>query len=170
MDRALYCKYASYYIDKFKDYPNIKIDKKWPCENIMHIYISTDLPHFGFFMGIFPSMITFDGICICDDGIEFEDIETVDPDKVYKLFDKETASIKSFIKEGLFIFAYKNGKEVLAASLDEMNRKDFLEKLNIQEVYKSCKDSRDLLFEEVDHIELRDFYNDIIYTYNKQEN
>ena len=39
MDRALYWKYASYYIDKFKDYPNIKIDKKWPCENIMHIYI-----------------------------------------------------------------------------------------------------------------------------------
>ena len=30
--------------------------------------------------------------------------------------------------------------------------------------------SPDLPFEEVDHIELRDFYNDIIYTYNKQEN
>ena len=70
----------------------------------------------------------------------------------------------------MFIFAYKNGKEVLAASLDEMNRKDFLEKINIQEVYKSCKDSRDLPFEEIDHIELRDFYDDIIYTYNKQEN
>ena len=42
--------------------------------------------------------------------------------------------------------------------------------LKIEEVYKSCKDNRDLPFEEIDHIELRDFYDDIIYTYNKQEN
>lgn len=166
MDKSIYENYAEYYINKFNGMDGLKITKKWMTENILHIDIFTDLPYFEFFMGIFQNMITFDGICVCDEGIEFDDIQNVDPNTVYKLFDDVSERIKIFIKEGLFIFAYKDGEEVVALSTDVMDREKVMKNFNIRDFYETNKFKHDPKFEELDRIELKDFYNNIIYEYN----
>ncbi len=166
MNKALYERYADYYINKFANIKGLTITKKWVTEDILHVEISTSLPSFEFFMGIFPYMICFDGICVCDHGIDFDNIETVDAKKVYKLLDEESELIKTFIKEGIFVFAYKNDKVVVSMSTDVMDREKALKDLNIEKFYNEHKLKQMPAFEELDRVLLKDFYNNIIYEYD----
>ena len=105
MNKELYEKYAEYYINKFKGDKNLTISKKWRAEDVLHIDIYTDLPSFEFFMGIYSNMLTFDGICVCDHGIDFENIETEDPKRIYSCIDEESELILKFIKEEYLMIA-----------------------------------------------------------------
>lgn len=166
MNQEIYEKYAKYYIDKFADVPGIRIVKKWINDHILHIYVETDLS-FEFFMGIFDDMLTFDGICVCDHGIDYDNIETVNPRTVYKFIDKEAALIKKYIREGVFMFAFdKEGKRVASQSCSVINRKRFLKTFNIKDFYYREGLSHYPKFEELSRIEIKDFYNQIIYAYD----
>lgn len=170
MNKELYGKYGNYFLNYFKDDSRLKISKKWINDEILHIDICTNLPSFEFFMGIFPYMVVFDGICVCDHGIEFENIERANPQEIYSLLDSEAKLILKFIKEGLFLFAYKDKENIFASSLTQLNRKNFLKNLNIKKLYNSYAKHHIFTFEEVDSIKLLDFYGDVIYEYTSQNN
>ncbi len=166
MNRKLYDKFANYYLDKFKKYRGLKIKVTIPVDGIMHIEIGTSLPSFCYFFGLFNNMAVFDGINVCDDGIEFDDINTVDPQKIYDLIDEEFKKISAIIEGGVFMFCYKDGQEEVATSTDVLDRNKLLKNLDIREFYNKNKVRVDPPFEELDRIELKDFYNNVVYEYD----
>lgn len=165
MEKLIYEEYAKYFIDKFAMIKGLNINKAWLNDEIVHITISTNLKYFNFFMGIYPYMIEFDGICICGEGLEFEDIETQDKKIIFEYIDEVSAKILEFIDLGRFIFAYKNNDCVFASAVDGVE----IEKENnfdLKELYNKLKTKGDINFCDLDRIEIKDFYGDIIYEYN----
>jgi hypothetical protein len=167
MNKDLYEKYANYYIDKFKDSPRLIISKKWVTEDILHIAIYTKLPSFEFFMGIFPNMILFDGICVCDQGIDFDDIEKVNKNEIFAFLDNEANIILNYIENGLFLFAYQNADKVVSMSTNVTDRKKLFENFDIEKFYNEQTTSKEPDFEVLTKIELLDFYGDVVYEYSR---
>ena len=169
MTKTIYEEYGNYFLGKFKNDKRLKFDIT-NNHNIFCVYIYTDLDFDPYFIRIDKRGFYIDGCVEQDEGIECEDMAKEDKEYIIAELDKHANIFQIFLKNGLFIYCYKNAKLSMSCSIVIQDRKKYLKELKIEDVYKSCKDSRDLPFEEVDHIELRDFYNDIIYTYNKQEN
>ena len=166
MKNLIYENFANYYINKFCDYKNLKISKNWANDDIMHVVISSNLPYYEFFMGLYPNMISFDGMCVCNHGIEFDNIETIDKDVIYALLDEESELIKKFINEGILIFGYKNNELKCTMSTDVIDREKALKNIDIKSFYTERKFDDQPSFDELDKIELKDFYGNVLYDYN----
>ena len=170
MTKTIYEEYGNYFLDKFRNDNRLEFDIVANREDVFGVYIFTEKCNFHYFIRIDKRGFYIDGCVEQDEGIECEDMAKEDKEYIIAELDKHANIFQIFLKNGLFIYCYKNAKLSMSCSIVIQDRKKYLKELKIEDVYKSCKDSRDLPFEEVDHIELRDFYNDIIYTYNKQEN
>ena len=64
------------------------------------------------------------------------------------------------------MFCYKDGQEEVATSTDVLDRNKLLKNLDIREFYNKNKVKVDPPFEELDRIELKDFYNNVVYEYD----
>ena len=167
MTKTIYEEYGNYFLDKFRNDNRLEFDIVANREDVFGVYIFTEKCNFHYFIRIDKRGFYIDGCVEQDEGIECEDMAKEDKEYIIAELDKHANIFQIFLKNGLFIYCYKNAKLSMSCSIVIQDRKKYLKELKIEDVYKSCKDSRDLPFEEVDHIELRDFYNDVYYTYDK---
>ncbi len=162
---TIYEKYGNYFLKDFLVNKNLKFDIVKNDEKMFAVYIYSK-SDFCIFLRIEKTMIYLDGTCFIDEGDEFEDITKIPENEIYSYLDKYIDILKVFFDNCILLYAFKDGQEEVATSTDVLDRNKLLKNLDIREFYNKNKVRVDPPFEELDRIELRDFYNNVVYEYD----
>lgn len=158
MIENLYEKYANYFANKFT---NSKIKKviTGHAEDIIHVEIVTKIPTYYYFMGVFGTHLVFDGGNVCDEGLDYDNIESINPQVIQSFIDEEFEKIKKDIENTYYVFYYDGTEDVYSISVD---KKDIINSNKIVDRKKLPK-IEDQVY---DKIIVMNFYGDIIYEEN----
>lgn len=166
MNKTILKKYADYFLDKFKTDKKLKFDVVADNKDMFAVYIYSNSNFSEYFLRVDYRMIYIDGIVVQDTAIEYDDINKVDADDIYRFLDNQADLFQLFLNEGVNLFAYKGNNEVLGMSTDITDRKKLLTDIDIKKFYNQQVFKNAPLFEELDRIVLQDFYGEVIYSYN----
>lgn len=166
MEKSIYEKYADYFLDKFKDNKKLKFDNVINNENMFAVYIYSESDFSQYFLRVDSQMIYIDGIVVQDEAIEYENINSANPNDIYNFLDEQAKIFQLFLDEGINFYAYKNNNTVVTMSTNVIDRKKLLKEIDIEKFYNQQVFKNHPSFSEIDKIELQDFYGNIIYEYN----
>ena len=166
MTNTIYEKYGTYFIDNLKDDKNLKFDIVKNDDEMFAVYIYSNLDFDPYFIRFQKDMIYIDGCVVQNEGIEFDDLSSQDESFIKNYLDKQLTTLKTFLKNCMFFIGYKNNEILDYFSTDVMDRKREMENFDIRRFFNEKKFKNSPSFEEFDHAEIRDFYDNIIYEYN----
>lgn len=166
MEKSIYEKYADYFLDKFKDNKKLKFDNVINNENMFAVYIYSESDFSQYFLRVDSQMVYIDGIVVQDEAIEYENINSANPNDIYNFLDEQAKIFQLFLDEGINLYAYKNNNTIVTMSTNVIDRKKLLREIDIEKFYNQQVFKNHPSFSEINKIELQDFYGNIIYEYN----
>lgn len=166
MEKSIYEKYADYFLDKFKDNKKLKFDNVINNENMFAVYIYSESDFSQYFLRVDSQMVYIDGIVVQDEAIEYENINSANPNDIYNFLDEQAKIFQLFLDEGINLYAYKNNNTIVTMSTNVIDRKKLLKEIDIEKFYNQQVFKNHPSFSEINKIELQDFYGNIIYEYN----